>query len=343
MSRIPIKEQWGAFTVYHPRYFLLPKISLPFHGLLMFLGSVLLILRLHMKLRFDCVDAHFVYPDGFAAVLLGKLLRLPVVVTAHGTDLNLYAQYWLVRPLIRWTLNRTEKVICVSRALRSIALSLHIRDDKIVVIPNGVDLGRFHQVDKTDARCVLGIPPNAEVVLAVGQLISRKGHEFVIRAVARLSPKFPNLKLFIVGEGDLQKSLQEQVSALGLEQQVFLIGPIRNDELFRWYSAADVTCLASSREGLPCVLLESLACSTPVVATEIDGTIELVNSQDVGLLVQQDEVSISDGLERALRFDWLRSALAQHVRSFALQQTVIVIEEILACSIQPRRKWHSWG
>jgi teichuronic acid biosynthesis glycosyltransferase TuaC len=141
----------------------------------------------------------------------------------------------------------------------------------------------------------------------------------------------------------LQTSLQQQVSALGLEQQVFLIGPIRNDELFRWYSAADVTCLASSREGLPCVLLESLACSTPVVATEIDGTIELVNSQDVGLLVQQDEVSISDGLERALRFDWLRSALAQHVRSFALQQTVIVIEEILACSIQPRRKWHSWG
>jgi teichuronic acid biosynthesis glycosyltransferase TuaC len=343
MSRIPMKEQWGAITVYHPRYFILPALSAPFHGLLMFLGSVLLVLKLHMQLRFDCVDAHFVYPDGFAAVLLGKLLRIPVVVTAHGTDLNLYAQYSLLRPLIRWTLNGTRKVICVSTALRSIALSLNITNDKIVVVPNGVDLDRFRPVDKTEARHDLGIPLDAEVVLAVGQLISRKGYRFLIHAVAHLCPKLPNLKLFIIGEGSLQKSLQQRVSALGLEQHVFLTGAIKNDELFRWYCAADVTCLASSREGFPCVLLESLACGTPVVATEIDGTAELVNSQHVGLLVQQDAVSISDGLEKALRLDWLKTALARHVRSFTWQQTAIAIDEILVCSIQPSRKRHSWG
>src|SRR5438552_1030944 len=292
MSRIPWKEQWGSITVYHPRYFLVPALSAPFHGFLMFLGSLLLIVRLHKLLRFDCVDAHFVYPDGFAAVLLGKLLGLPVVVTAHGTDLNLYAQSLLLRPLIRWTLNGTEKVICVSRALSSIAQRLNITDDKIVVVPNGVDLDRFCPMDKIRARSVLGIPVGAKVVLAVGQLISRKRHHALIQAVARLRLKFPNLKLFIIGEGGLQKYLQQRVSALGLDQHVSLTGAIKNDELFRWYCAADVTCLASSREGFPCVLLESLACGTPVVATETEGTAELVNSRHVGLLVQQDPDSI---------------------------------------------------
>jgi len=335
MSRIPAKEQWGGITVYHPRYFLLPVLSEPFHGVLMFLGTVLLILRLHAQLRFDCVDAHFVYPDGFAAVLLGKFLRLPVVVTAHGTDLNLYPQYWLLRPLIRWTLRGTERVICVSMALKSIVLSLNISNDKVVVIPNGVDLERFHPVDKTKARVMLGMPVDAEVVVAVGQLISRKGHDFLIHAAACLRPKFPRLKVFIIGEGSLGESLQRTVLALGLEQHVSLPGAVKNDELFRWYSAADVTCLASSREGFPCVLLESLACGTPVVATAVDGTTELVNSLDLGLLVQQDARSISEGLARALQIKWINAALARHARSFTWQRTAIATAEILARSLHP--------
>jgi glycosyltransferase involved in cell wall biosynthesis len=334
MGRIPVKEQWGGITVYHPRYLILPACSVPFHGFLMFLGAVLLILRLHTLLRFECIDAHFVYPDGFAAVLLGKLLRLPVVVTAHGTDLGLYAQYSLLRPLIRWTLNGTERVICVSKALKRIALSLRISNDKLVVIPNGVDLDCFHPIDKTEARLILGMPLDAEVVVTVGQLISRKGYHVLINAVAHLCPRFPNLKLFIIGEGSLGKSLQRRVSAMGLGQHVFLTGAVKNDELFRWYSAADVTCLASSREGFPCVLLESLACGTPVVATAIDGTTELVNSLDLGLLVQQDAFSISDGLERALQIDWSRMALARHVRPFTWLQAAAGIERILASSIE---------
>jgi glycosyltransferase involved in cell wall biosynthesis len=337
MSRIPAKEQWGGITVYHPRYFVLPKLSAPFHGLLMFLGAVLLVLRLHAQLRFDCVDAHFVYPDGFAAVLLGKLLRLPVVVTAHGTDLNVYARRSLLRPFIRWTLKGAQRVICVSMALKSIVASLEISNDKVAVIPNGVDLDCFHPIDAANARLILGVPLDAEVVVAVGQLISRKGHHFLIQAVAHLRAKFPHLKLFIIGEGSSEEPIRRTISKLGLEQYVSLVGAVKNEELFRWYSAADVTCLASSREGFPCVLLESLACGTPVVATAIEGTSELVNSLDLGLLVQQDSVSLSEGLERALQIGWVKTALASHARSFTWQQTALAIESILACSIQSLR------
>ncbi|MGB8988577.1 MAG: glycosyltransferase family 4 protein [Candidatus Sulfotelmatobacter sp.] len=337
MSRIPVMEQWGGITVYHPRYFLLPILSAPFHGLLMFLGAVFLVLKLHAQLRFDCVDAHFVYPDGFAAVLLGRLLRLPVVITAHGTDLNVYARSSLLRSLIRWTLKRTQRVICVSAALKNIVSGLKIPTDKVVVIPNGVDLDCFHPIDQANARRILGMPLDAEVVVDVGQLISRKGHHFLIQAVAHLCAKFPHLQLFIIGEGSSEKSLQQRISALGLERHVSLIGGVKNDELFRWYSAADVTCLASAREGFPCVLLESLACGTPVVATAIEGTSELVSSPDFGLLVQQDPLSISEGLERALQIDWVKTALARHARSFTWQQTAAAIEETLACSIRSRQ------
>ncbi len=337
MSRIPVMEQWGGIPVYHPRYFVLPTLSAPFHGLLMFLGTVLLVLRLHAQLRFDCIDAHFVYPDGFAAVLLGRLLRLPVVITAHGTDLNVYARSSLLRPLIRWTLKRTQRVICVSVALKSIVSSLKIPADKVVVIPNGVDLDCFHPIDQAKARLKLGMPLDAEVVVAVGQLISRKGHHFLIQAAAHLCAKFPHLLLFIIGEGSSEKSLQRRISALGLERHVSLIGGVKNDELFRWYSAANVTCLASAREGFPCVLLESLACGTPVVATAIEGTSELVSSLDLGLLVQQDPLSLSAGLERALQIDWVKTALASHASLFTWQQTAVAIEEILACSIPSRQ------
>src|SRR5271166_3059651 len=89
-SQVPFEERAEEIEVYHPRYILLPKISMPLHGLLMFAGSLSIARRLHQKARFDCIDAHYVYPDGFAAVLLGRCLGIPVVVSARGTDINVF-------------------------------------------------------------------------------------------------------------------------------------------------------------------------------------------------------------------------------------------------------------
>lgn len=333
MSRVPREERWGTFTVHHPRYFILPWISAPLHGLLMFLGSIRCALRLHRRARFDCIDAHFVYPDGFCAALIGKLLQLPVVVTAHGSDINLYAYRRFLRPLIRWTLHQAKRVICVSSTLRTIVLSLKICRDKVEVIPNGVDLDCFHPVDKDEARSALGLPAGCQMVLCVGQLILRKGHRVFIDAISRLHAQFPGIRAFIIGEGALRKSLEKQVSAMGLEQHVTFTGMVKNEELFRWYSAADVNCLASSREGFPCVLLESLACGTPVVATNIEGTRELVTSEDLGLLVEQDALAIADGLSNALQRRWSQFALAEYVRCLTWAQNGQAINEVLLSSV----------
>jgi glycosyltransferase involved in cell wall biosynthesis len=181
----------------------------------------------------------------------------------------------------------------------------------------------------------------SQIVLSVGQLILRKRHHILIDAVAQLHPEFPGLRVFIIGEGALRSSLENKVSALGLERHVSFIGAVKNEELFQWYSAADVTCLASSREGFPCVLLESLACGTPVVATQIEGTREVVGSRDLGLLVGQDAIAIAEGLADALRLRWSHLAFAPYVQSLTWTQIGNAIDEILVSAVHTRERFKS--
>src|SRR5690242_4966278 len=183
ISGIPQVEQIGGLTVHHPRYFLLPKVSMYLHGLLIFLGAFLTVRRLHRQLRFDCIDSHYVYPDCFAAVLIGKLLGLPVVASARGTDINLFPKFRFLRPMICWTLRNTAGNIGVCKALADEMVALGAPHDRVAVIGNGVDPQRFQPVGRVQARRQLNIDPQAQVVVAVGALIPRKGYHFLIPAI----------------------------------------------------------------------------------------------------------------------------------------------------------------
>jgi len=266
LGQIPRIEEIGGLTIYHPRYLMLPRVSMYVQGLLIFLGSFLLVRKLHRQNSFDCIDAHYIYPDCFAAVIIGKLLLLPVVASARGTDINLYPKFRGLRPMIRWTLKNTAGNIGVCRALADEMIALGAPSEKVTVIGNGVDLERFHAVDRTEARRNLEIPQDALVAVAVGALIPRKGFHFLIPAVASIAERFPKLRLYIVGKGD-QAELKALAQSQGLADRVVFAGSRPNEELNLWYSAADVSCLVSSREGWPNVVLESLACGTPVLAT----------------------------------------------------------------------------
>lgn len=337
-GRIPHKEQIGDLTVLHPRYLLLPKISMPFHGLLMFLGSMRLALRLNRESPFDCIDAHFVYPDGFAAVLLGKLLKLPVIVSARGTDINLYPSFKLIRPMIRWTLKHSAGAIAVSSSLRDVMLEFGLPSDSVRVIGNGIDVSRFNPVDPAQARAHLRLAADAQVVVSVGGLVPRKGFQFLISAVAAIAPRFPRLRLYIVGEGEYRYKLESLIREYSVEDRVFLAGSVPNEQLRFWFSAADVSCLVSSREGWPNVLQESMACGTPVIATKVWGAPEIVVSPDLGLLVAQNSEAIAAALESALTKAWNRPALAQHARQRTWQIVAGEVEEFLASRISGEGK-----
>jgi teichuronic acid biosynthesis glycosyltransferase TuaC len=338
MRRIPRGEKFGDLEAFHPRYFLVPKISMLVHGLAMFRGSKDIVRELHSERKFDCIDAHYVYPDGFAAVLLGRSLGIPVIVSARGTDISLFPTFRTIRPMIRWTLENSAGAVGVSNALKDLMLELGAPADRAAAIGNGVDIERFQPMGREDARRKLEMPEDSEIVVAVGNLVPVKGHEFLIPAIARLVARHPKIRLYIVGEGVAREALEAMARKAGVQDRVFFVGRKPNEELKHWYSAADVSCLASSREGWANVLLESLACGTPVVATRVWGTPEIISSPELGVLVDQSAESIAGGLEQALQKQWDREYLARYAASRTWDVVAEEVENFLLARIsaEPR-------
>jgi teichuronic acid biosynthesis glycosyltransferase TuaC len=315
LGQVPREEDIDGLRVHHPRFPLASGISMPVHGLLEFLGSLRLAKQLHKEKPFECIDAHFVYPDGFAAVLLGKALGVPVVVSARGTDINVYPSFRIIRPMLRWTLMHAEGTIAVSADLKEKMANLGAPRSKLVVISNGVDAKRFCRLDTRESRRILGLPEGVPIALSVGSLIESKGHHLLILALAELAEQFPKLRLHIIGEGVYRRMLEDLVREQGLQDRVFLMGNRPNEELSSWFSAADVSCLASSREGWPNVISESLACGTPALATRAGGIPEIITSPNVGILVERNVDSITAGVELSLSKIWDHEGIARIGRS----------------------------
>jgi teichuronic acid biosynthesis glycosyltransferase TuaC len=338
ISHVPRQEKFGELTVFHPRYLLVPGISMPLHGLLIFLGSLSTIWKLRTKNQFDCIDAHYVYPEGLAAVLFGRLFRIPVVLSARGTDVNLFPAFRSIRPMIRWSLQHASGIIAVSKSLKQAMVELGLPEETIQVIGNGIDPVRFHPLEPREARRLLGLAEDEHLIVAVGGLIPRKGFQFLIPAFAKIAPRFPRVKLYILGEGDYRQKLEAMMHQFGMADRVFLPGNIANDQLRLWFSAAEISCLVSSREGWPNVLLESMACGTPVVATNVWGAPEVIVSPDLGILVEQNVDSIATALEQGLQKSWHRPEIAQYASKRTWTVVAEEVEDCLAQSIGARKK-----
>ncbi len=312
-SQVPLSEIIDGVKVYHPRYPMIPKVSMRFHGRLMSFGIRNFIKKLYKEFAFDLIDAHFIYPDCQAGVFLGDMLNVPVVVSARGSDIHEYLNYSGIKPQIIDTLKRAKHIISVCDALKSMMLDLDIDGKKISVIPNGIDSNHFYILDKTKTRQKLGIDVNKYILLSVGALIPLKGHDFTIRAVAQLIKSNPNLRLYIIGSGPEEGRLKSLVDTLKLHTFVFFVGQVPNDDLIAWYNAADLFCLSSEREGWPNVLTEALSCGTPVVATKVFGTPEIVKNDSMGILVERSCEDISKGISRALLKNWDNNAISDEI------------------------------
>jgi len=282
----------------------------------MFLSALPCVKKLQRDFAFDIIDAHYVYPDGLAAVLLGGFFRKPVVVSARGSDINHFAKFPLIRRFLQYTLNRTDRVVAVCQALKEAMIQLRIPEEKITVIPNGVDIKKFHPFSKEEARRKLQLPLDKRVLLSVGGLIPRKGFDLLIKALKLLFEEWHkrDLYLVIVGEGSSRRALEQLIDSLGLGEHVYLAGAIPHHELYVWYSAADLFCLASSREGWPNVVLEALASGTPVVATDIWGIPEIICSDKLGILTKRSEQDLAAGITAALQKSWQSDAIVQYAR-----------------------------
>jgi glycosyltransferase involved in cell wall biosynthesis len=282
-ARVPRQETRNGLEVEHPRFLRLPKVGMSSAPLLMALGALPTLRRIRAQgFDFDVIDAHYYYPDGVAAAMLGRWLRRPVTITARGTDISLIPSYRLPRAQIRWAAGRSSASIAVCEALRSEMRELGIAESKLRVLRNGVDLQRFQPVDRAEARRRLGVP-DGKWLLSVGYLIERKSHDIPIRALLDL----PGWSLMIAGKGPLEGELKTLARDLGVASRVRFVGGVPQADMPDYYSAADALVLASSREGWANVLLESMACGTPVVASAVWGTPEVVTTAAAGVLMPE--------------------------------------------------------
>ena len=322
MAATPAHERRHGIEVLHPRYLTVPKLGMTLAPFLLAAASIGPIHRLITEgFNFDIIDAHYYYPDGVAAAMLAHYFRKPLTITARGTDLNLIPEHAIPRRLIRWAARRADASIGVCAALVDVLRGWGIDETRLHVFRNGVDLERFHPQAPSEARRALGLT-GSPLLLSVGHLVERKGHHLAVEAMPAVMETHPGARLLIIGEGSERARLESLMQSLGLADHVRLVGAIDNQLLASWYSAADALVLASSREGWANVLLEAMACGTPVLATRIWGTPEVVADDSVGVLVdRRDAASVAAGLLNLLGKPRDRARVRTYAEGFSWAQT----------------------
>jgi glycosyltransferase involved in cell wall biosynthesis len=298
----------GVKTQYF-KYPALPLLTRPMNGRV----CASRLLKLVGAARPDLILNYNVYPDGYAAVHVGRKLGIPVVVCGIGTDLRRVPDP-LTKRLTRWTLQNASAVITVSEELRRCAIRLGAAPDAVRSILNGCDSSVFRLSDRRAARAQLGLDTGAEVILFVGNLLATKGVGEMIEALQRLSRQRPNARLILVGDGPFKERAQALSEQAGIAGQVRLAGRCRSEQVATWLAAADVFCLPSYSEGCPNVVLEALACGRPVVATDVGGIPELVDSTCGILVPPRDAEKLAVALEAALARQWDEAAISQQFR-----------------------------
>ena len=296
----PAFEVQEGVEVRRPRFLSVPGGLKWLDGWLMAVCCFPTLLRLKRQLGCNVIDAHFAYPEGYAATLLGRWLDIPVSITMRGTEVPLAADPRRRRRVVR-ALQTAARVFAVSDSLKRHAASLGVGSEAILVVGNGVDTKIFHRLDQRAARRKLGLGTEGPVLVSVGALVERKGFHRVLECLPALRRRFPDLRYLMVGgagaEADWSARLRRLVIDLGLQDCTRFLGQVAPEELHVPLSAGDVFVLATSNEGWANVILEAMACGLPVVATNVGGNAEVVRNTNLGTLVP---FGASDALMRAL-------------------------------------------
>ncbi len=322
MAATPAQEFRNGVQVHHPRYVLPPKVGQNIAPYVLAAGAMPTIRKLMRDgFDFDVIDAHFFYPDGVAASIIARKLDKPFVCTARGSDITLYRQFATPNRLIRKTLAASSANIGVCTDLVDQMIELGADPATSHTLRNGVDLVRFTVMDRVEARRQLGLPAQGLVLVSVGHLVEVKGHHLVIELLSRLPV---TSRLVIVGSGVWLERLQAQAVSLGVQDRVTFAGLQPNERLKTWYSAADALVLASSREGWANVLLEAMACGTPVVATRVNGTPEVVASPQAGRLANvRDAHHLHQALTELLASHPTQAQVRAYAEGFSWDDTTL--------------------
>ncbi|WP_456406392.1 glycosyltransferase family 4 protein [Thiolapillus sp.] len=305
----------------YPLYWYIPGLFRGSYGASMQISLQLQCSRFIRDFSPDFLLSSWAYPEGTAGTRIARKLGIPAFVKVHGSDINIAAQQAPVQRHIEAWGNEVAGVVSVSVDLKKKMQRMGIQESKIHVIYNGINHQRFHPLPQTQARKALSLD-DSRIILYVGNLKKEKGCLDLLEAYIDLAHEQPDLKLYVAGTGAMSKAMMQRSQEAGMKNRIFLLGKVDHAALNHWYNAADLVCLPSYNEGVPNVLLEAMACGTPVVATRVGGIPEVVTA-DTGILVESGNVGeLKAKLDTALKQQWNAEHIHQYTKKFSWNENI---------------------
>lgn len=327
----PLKEERGGVEVLHPRNLVTPKIGRSLYGIMYFLSVLKTIMSVKKTFSPDICIGYWAFPDGFATYLFSMVLGIPSIISCRGSDVNELKpksfRWWMVK----WVLNRCDRVFAVSRAMSEVISALGVDSKGIRVIPNGVDTSVFHMTgSREDARRRAGLEflgMRSGVILYCGRLSKEKGPDVLLEAARIMKTVGVDFHIVYAGDGPMKGALKKDAIKSALADRVSFVDERPHEEVPYLMNSCDLFCLPSLFEGWPNTLMESLACGMPAVASNVGGVPDIINSADLGILVcPGDPEALARALTEGLKRWWKREAIAE---SCSRRSWVNVASEIL--------------
>lgn len=319
-----------------------------------FVQTHLVLLLKVVNVSKDCDVIYTLSPSytGFFSLIAAKLLRKPIVLRFVGdaawegafrsrqTNKNL--EDFLQSPegdsavkrllaIQKYVLNRVNRVIVPSYFLKSILAKHYLVDsEKIKVIYNAFDFGVYNQISSKNLEAL-----SNPKIITVGRLVRHKRIDKIIKTIGKIVKNYPNIKLLIIGDGPERENLEKLSTELEIEENVSFLGKIPHEDVMELIKRFDIFVLNSIYEGLPHVVIEAMACRTPVIATNIRGTNEVVTDGETGLLVSPNNTEeLKEKIIPLLRDEGLRKKLVENayksvIEKFTWEKNLSILEKEL--------------
>ena len=321
LARLPADETWNGVPVYRPRFAHIPGTGGRFDAAALVRAVTPVLRRLRKTFEFDVIDAQYFFPDGPAAIELGRIFDVPVSIKARGADVHFWGRNAVTGSQVSAAGQAADGILAVSHALKADMVALGMPADRIRVHHTGVDRTIFQVRDRAAAKAALGV--TGPLLVSVGALIERKGHDIAINAVSRL----PHATLVIIGEGPYRLALEAHARLPN--DQVRFLGAQPHEVIADWLAAADAMVLMSDSEGLANAWVEALASGTPVVISDVGGAREVLNRPEAGVLSSPNAPSVANAIAHVLARDADRHAVAATVAQFSWEANTAALYDHL--------------